>query len=173
MNQAVVDRPNMPAGYGPAEAGAGMLPWSWVDARLAQSRNYWVATTGPDGSPHVAPLWGVWVADAVWFGTDPTSAKGRNLGRDPRVVVHLESGGEVVIVHGSAEVRRFTDEDPALVEALDTAYRAKYVDPETGEPLSLSGGPSGGAAYRVAPRRVLAWLEDDFLRSRTRWRLPA
>lgn len=111
---------------------------------------------------------GVWVADAIWFGTDPVSAKGRNLARDERVVVHLESGDEAVIIHGDAAICAFPDQDPTLVEAVDAAYSAKYVDVETGEPLTLSGGPEGGAAFRVTPRRVLAWLEDDFVRSRTR-----
>jgi PPOX class probable F420-dependent enzyme len=167
--RVVVDRPDMPGGYGPAEPGEGMLSWSWVAERLVRSRSYWVATTGPDGAPHVAPVWGVWVADAIWFGTDPASAKGRNLARDGRVVVHLESGDDAVIVHGDAVICSFAHEDPALVEAIDAAYSAKYSDVETGEPLTLTGGPEGSAVFRVAPRRVLAWREDDFVRSRTRW----
>lgn len=170
--QVAVDRPEMPAGYGPAEPGDGMLPWTWVSEQLAGARNYWVSTTGPGGAPHVAPVWGVWVADAVWFGTDPGSAKGRNIARDGRVIVHLESGDEAVIVHGDAMLRPFTDEDPALVEAIDAAYSAKYIDPETGDPLTLSRGPDGGAAFRVTPHRVLAWREDDFVRTRTRWTFP-
>lgn len=170
--QVVVDRPDMPAGYGPAEPSEGMLSWPWVTERLARSRSYWVATTGPDGAPHVAPVWGVWVSDAIWFGADRVSAKGRNLARDGRVVVHLESGDETVIIHGDAVICAFTDEDPALVEAIDAAYSAKYVDVETDEPLTFSGGPDGGAAFRVTTRRVLAWREDDFVRSRTRWTFP-
>jgi hypothetical protein len=77
-----------------------------------------VATTGQHGAPHVAPVWGVWVRDVLWFGTDPASAKGRNLDRDDRVVVHLESGDEVVIVHGRAEAVRFHDLDAEPLQAV-------------------------------------------------------
>ena len=171
-NEPVVDRPTMPEGYGPAEGLDGALPWSWVVERLVPARNYWVATTGADGVPQLAPVWGVWVQDAVWFGTDPSSAKGRNLARDPRAVVHLESGDEVVIVRGRAERKALADLDRSLLEALDEAYAAKYVDAESGESFRLTTGPEGSSVYRVAPRTVLGWLESDFLRSRTRWRFP-
>lgn len=165
-----VDRPDMPAGYGPVEGLDGTLPWEWAESRLLDARNYWVATAGPNGAPHVAPVWGVWVHGAVWFGTDPDSTKGRNLARDGRVVVHLESGNEAVIVRGRAEAVAPGDLDRALLEALDGAYAAKYVDGETGEPFRLSDGPEGSLVYRVAPAAVLGWLERDFVRSRTRWR---
>jgi hypothetical protein len=171
--EPTTDRPDMPAGYGPVEGLEGALPWEWAERRLVDARNYWVATTAQDGAPHVAPVWGVWVRDMLWFGTDPASAKGRNLDRDDRVVVHLESGDEVVIVHGRAEAVRFHDLDEATAGAVDDAYAAKYVDVETGQPLRLSDGPDGAIVHRVVPRRLLGWLEHDFLRTRTRWRFDA
>jgi hypothetical protein len=165
-----VDRPDMPAGYGLTDDLDGVLPWAWAERRLVESRNYWVATAGPDGAPHVAPVWGVWVDGALWFGTEPTSAKGRNLARDDRLVVHLESGEEVVIVHGRVTTVALDQLDPAIARAVDDAYAAKYVDPETDRPMRLSDSPEGSRFYRVAPGRCLGWLEHDFLRSRTRWR---
>lgn len=167
-----VDRPEMPEGYGPGEGLDGTLPWTWAEQRLVAAHNYWVATSGPAGAPHVVPAWGVWVRRAFWFGSDPGAAKARNLTREPRVAVHLESGDEVVIVHGRAAVVPIDHLDRDLATALDEAYTAKYVDQETGEPLSLTDGPEGSAVYRVVPERVLGWLERDFLRSRTRWRFP-
>lgn len=163
----------MPAAYGPVEGLDGTLPWTWAESRLVDARNYWVATVGPGGAPHVAPVWGIWVDGAVWFGTDPASAKARNLDRDGRVVVNLESGEEAVIVHGDADSLPLGDLDPTLRDALDDAYAAKYVDVETGEPMRLSDAPEGSLIYRVTPRHVLGWLEQDFPRSRTRWRFPA
>ncbi len=61
MPEPIASRPHMP-GYGVvgAEEGSGLLPWSWARSRLEHSRNYWVATTWPDGRPHVMPVWGVW-----------------------------------------------------------------------------------------------------------------
>ena len=52
-------RPHMP-GYGiaPAGDGDGLLPWSWAVHRLEGAVRYWLATTGPDGSPTSPPSGG-------------------------------------------------------------------------------------------------------------------
>ncbi len=77
-------RPDFDPAYGISESEEGMLPRGWVEERLAASRNYWVVTTGDDGAPSSAPVRGVWAEGAVYFGTSPRGAKGRNLARDPR-----------------------------------------------------------------------------------------
>ena len=69
------DRPNMPEyGLAEAEAGLGLLPWTWALERLQPARNYWLATTRPDGRPHVMPVWGVWVENRFYFSTGSQSA---------------------------------------------------------------------------------------------------
>jgi PPOX class probable F420-dependent enzyme len=132
-----------------------MLDWSWAEERLAAARNYWIVTAGADGEPSAAPVWGVWADGAVWFGTNPKSRKGLNLERDPRVVVHLESGDEVVILRGAAEVHDVED------SVLD-AYEAKY-----------EYRPPSPRLYRVRPRRALAWLERDYPTTATRFDFDA
>ena len=99
------DRPRMPASYGVGDPQYGFEPiqWSWVVEHVTGARNYWVATTRADGSPHVSPVWGVWYNDAFHFFTDRNSLKARAIRRDPRAVVHLESGDEVVIMEGALE----------------------------------------------------------------------
>src|SRR4051812_22385567 len=93
------DRPSFQASYGVDPLLRDeMLDWEDARERLAASRNYWVCTTRPDGRPHVAPVWGLWMDDAFYFSTDSASVKGRNLAARPDVVVHLESGDDVVIV---------------------------------------------------------------------------
>src|SRR5688500_5507460 len=64
-------RPRFAPSYGISADEEGMLDWSWAAERLAASRAYWIATTRDDGSPHVAPVWGLWHDDAVVFGTSP------------------------------------------------------------------------------------------------------
>jgi pyridoxine/pyridoxamine 5'-phosphate oxidase len=133
-----------------------MLPWSWAEERLAASRNYWIVTTGEDGAPNAVPVWGVWVERAVYFGTNPRSRKGRNLARDPRVLVHLESGDEVVILQGEAK-------DYELEDSIADAYEAKYdFRPEPGE-----------GWFKLRPRRVLVWLETDYPKTATRFDFDA
>ncbi len=50
-------RPHMP-GYGLPKTKKGLLPWKWAEERLKKSRQYWIATTRPDGRPHVMVIWG-------------------------------------------------------------------------------------------------------------------
>jgi PPOX class probable F420-dependent enzyme len=153
--EPVASRPRFDPGYGISESTEGMLSWNWAVERLEVARNYWIGTARSDGSPHAAPVWGLWIGDAVLFSTSPDSRKGRNLARDPRVVVHLESGDEVVILEG--EVERV-----ALDEGGANAYEAKYdVRPDPGSP--------DGLWYAVHPRVAFAWLESDYPRTATRF----
>jgi Pyridoxamine 5'-phosphate oxidase len=151
--------PRIPSGYGvPRDAsGAELVPWSWAVERLEAARNYWICTTRPTGRPHAAPVWGVWLDDAVWFSTSPRSQKGRNLARQRWVVVHLESGDETVILEG--QVEEVLDRDGRIRFA--DAYEAKYdfrPDPD-----------KGGAVYVLRPRLAQTWRESDYTRSATRW----
>jgi hypothetical protein len=97
------------------------------------------------------PVWGIWHDGAVLFGTSPTSVKGKNMTRDPRIVVHLESGDEVVILEGSAEI---VDVDDA---ALDV-YEAKYAH-----------RPDVPNLYALRPARAYAWTEQDYPNNATRF----
>jgi hypothetical protein len=148
-------RPEFGPAYGIVQDDDGMLDWSWADERLAASRNYWIVTSSADGTPNAAPVWGVWADGAVHFSTSPRSRKGRDLARDPRVVIHLESGDEVVILQG--EVERNVLDDP-----LADTYEAKYdyrPDPKD----------TSGVWYLLRPRRALAWLEADYPKTATRF----
>lgn len=150
-------RPKM-QNYGISDAEAGMLDWAWADQRLTDSRNYWIVTASPDGQPGAAPVWAVWMDGALYFGVDAASRKGRHLIANPRVIVHLESGDEVVILEGRAETA--TDAD-ALTRMQDL-YEAKYVHrPDPSEPGSLY--------LRIVPAAALAWNEHDFPTSATRF----
>src|SRR2546423_5507876 len=78
------------------------LPWTWATDRLTRARNYWIATTRPEGLPHSRPVWGVWLDDIFYFSTGSLAA--HNLAANPAITVHLESGSEVVIIEGEAGV---------------------------------------------------------------------
>ncbi|HSN73709.1 MAG TPA: pyridoxamine 5'-phosphate oxidase family protein, partial [Anaerolineae bacterium] len=94
--QPLAQRPAM-QDYGISDEPDGLLPWSFASQRMAAARNYWIGSSRPDGRPHAAPVWGVWLDDVFYFGTVPGSVKARNLAANPALVVHLESGDEVVI----------------------------------------------------------------------------
>ena len=58
-----------PVLYGAPAPPGELLLWSWAEQRLVDARNYWIATTRPDGRPHCRPVWGVWLPDGFWFST--------------------------------------------------------------------------------------------------------
>jgi nitroimidazol reductase NimA-like FMN-containing flavoprotein (pyridoxamine 5'-phosphate oxidase superfamily) len=136
------DRPYM-SGY---FVGAKTLPWAWARTRLEASPNYWVATVTPDGRPHCRPVWGVWIDGALYFSTG--SRIGVNIAQNPRVSVNVESGDEVVIVEGIAEMER----DAAKSAKVIAEYNEKYSWEMTGE--------EGGGFYRVRPTVAFAWQSD-------------
>jgi len=149
-----VSRPRFP-GYGIHEGSEGMVEWPWAVERLAASRNYWISTSREDGRPHAMPVWGVVVDGELWFGTSPTSVKGRNLARTGELVAHTESGDETVIVEGGIERRPVT-------AAVADAYEAKYDwRPEADKDFLV-----------VVPHRAFAWREHDYPESATRFDWP-
>jgi Pyridoxamine 5'-phosphate oxidase len=148
MSEPMRRRPSFGGGYGVPTGEEGMLEWAWAEERLVAAHNYWVATAGP----HASPVWGLWQDGGFLFSCGSRSRKARALVVDPHIVVHLESGAEVVIVEGVAGSASATERD---VEA----YEAKY-----------DYRPSAGEGwYRVAPKRAFAWREADYPRSATRF----
>ena len=91
--------------YGPLDARSGreLLPWSWVTERIGQAQNYWLATTHPNGQPHMTPVWGVWLGDVFCLSTGPRSRKVRNLSINPHCVVSPELADKAIILEGIAE----------------------------------------------------------------------
>jgi len=159
------DRPRFPTDYGVPTDEAGLLPWSHARERLENAAVYWISTTRPNGRPHAAPVWGVWIDDTLYFDGSPQTRRGRNLAANPAVAVHLESGGEgkdVVIAEG--EAREIRAPNPSLAVRLAAAYTAKYASegyspsPETWE---------GGGLYQMRPRVVIAWT--NLGKDPTRW----
>lgn len=141
------------------------LSWAEVAARLAPARSYWLGTTSPGGEPHAAPVWGVVTGGTLYLYTERRTRKARNLAADPRLVVHLESGEDVVIVHGTADDLGHPAQVPEVVAALT----AKYSRPADRQYLP-DADPSFDVVYAVRPRSALLWLLADYEASQRRWR---
>jgi uncharacterized pyridoxamine 5'-phosphate oxidase family protein len=114
-------RPYMP-GYGLPKGTKGLLPWAWADRLLNKSHNYWIATSHPDGTPHVMIVWALWLDGTIYFSTGSRSRKARNLDRNPRCVICTERANQAVIVEGVAERVR----DAALLRRILSLYERKY-----------------------------------------------
>jgi hypothetical protein len=157
------NRPSLPDGYGIPESTEGTLPWSFVEERVAEARNYWIVTVRPDGRPHAMPVWGAWLDGKLYIEGSPETRRHRNLAANPHVVAHLESGDQVGIIEG--EAHEAGKPEPALGMRLSQAYTAKY---ESG---GYAPGPNAwdnGGLYVIYPRKVFAWTK--FPQDTTRWR---
>ena len=95
----MIPEPGRPSLSGYIQGENKLLPWKWVDHRMAKARNYWVVTRSA-GFPSARPVWGLWWSPRFAFSTG--SAIARNVGRDNRVQIHLESAHELVILEGIA-----------------------------------------------------------------------
>jgi PPOX class probable F420-dependent enzyme len=153
-------RPVMP-GYGIAEGDDGMLDWADVEARLAGSHNYWLATVRPDGRPHVMPVWAVWLGEAVWCSSAVGSRKARNLRRNPSCTITTEDGRRPVVVDGTAEIITDAGRIRSFLDATNAKYDAGLADDFL--------DPVANATIRIAPHRIIALDEDRFTETPTRW----
>jgi len=142
--------------YGIKPAADGLLEWAWAVERLTDSHDYWVATTWPDGRPHVTPVWGAWIDDALWFSCGNNSRKARNLDRDPRCSIATSNAFEPVVLDAVAArvdgFEQFTDISNAKYEV---DYSVDFF--------------AANALFAARPNSVFALDENDFTGTPTKW----
>lgn len=160
MNIPHAERPSL-SGY--VQPGK-LLAWQWAEDRLRRAPAYWIATRTSE-FPSSRPVWGIWHGQHLWFSSG--SAIARNVQRDPRVQINLESAQEVVIVEGT--VASLSVDDVAVwVEA----YREKYQWEMPATTVDV---------FDVRPTRVLGWICDNtgldggmmFSNTATQWRFDS
>src|SRR3954447_14965871 len=112
----------MPAGYGET---AATRPWADVSARLGAAKQYWVATVRRRGSPHVVPVDGVWLDDALYYGGSPETLHVRTAKAHPDVTIHLPDPWDVVVVEGTV---RLAQPSAELAQRLADLANVKYAE---------------------------------------------
>jgi hypothetical protein len=152
----------LPEGYGSATRP---LAWADVRVRLEHSLHYWIATTRPDGRPHVVPRWGVWLDDCWYYDGSPATRHASNLETNSAAVLHLEDGKEAVVLEGES-----CPHTPAgdLGDRLAAAF-VKYHD--LGYAPEARSWDDGGGLSRFTPRSGYAWF--SFPTDATRFSFPA
>jgi pyridoxine/pyridoxamine 5'-phosphate oxidase len=163
MIEPKASRPHWPdAVQNPSKDLSGLKAWPWALERLEKSHNYWIATTRPNGGPHLMIVWGIWWQDAFWFSTGARTRKAKNIAAEPRVVIGTEKAEEAVILEGTVEEIK----DRAVWKQLVEVYNRKYGG-DVG-PLLES---SGGSVFRVTPQIAFGQDEhtENFTESVTRW----
>jgi hypothetical protein len=155
--------------------GLDPIPWSRALEALesGEQRNdtSFLATTRPDGRPHVAGVGAVWDNGKVYFVSGPGTRKSQNVAQNPTCVMAMSLPGIDLIIEGEAE--RVTDEAtlqrlakryaeggwPATVE--DGAFTHEYSAP--------SAGPPPWYVYAITPTTVFGFLGSE-PGGATRWR---
>ena len=127
-----------------------------VAAFLEEQRIVTCATNGRDGYPHLMPLWYVIRDGELWSWTFAKSQKVRNLERDARATLQVETGDQYQELRGvmlkcDVEVVRETDR----VRDLGLEIFARYTGGEMGDEVRQMVGQQ--AAKRVA----LHFVERD------------
>jgi PPOX class probable F420-dependent enzyme len=121
-----------------------------------------VATLGPRGWPHVMPMWYVPRAGRIWVWTYAKSQKVRNLERDPRATVLVETGVEYTELRGvqieaEAIVHREFDTVLAFAKELTTRYSEGVESVEGDAAAALEAQAPKRVAIEFEPRRVASW----------------
>jgi hypothetical protein len=152
--------------------GEPVEPIEWGEAvgRIADARFSWLATSRPDGRPHVRPCLTVWMDGRLHSTTRADAAKGRHLAADGRCSMSVSTDGMDLVVEG---VAMFVT-DLGLLQRLADAYRGKYGWPPVvvdGAFDAPYGAPTAGEPpyhpFAISPEAVYAFGTDDPFASRS------
>lgn len=130
------------------------------DIYLATQRVCRMATVGSDGSPHVAPLFYVWVDGSLWALHIVRSQRATDIAVNTAVSVVVDSGEEFSQARGVeiwgavetvGEVPHMGSEGHQALERVERVYAEKYTH---GQSLVHDGKHSW---IRVRPRRIISW----------------
>lgn len=120
-----------------------MTEQEWREFVLAGTRTGKLSTVRADGSPHVVPVWFLLDGDDVVFNTDHGSVKAKNLTRDGRFSLCVDSdqppyafvtlSGHASLVQDVPDVRDWAGRLGARYVGPDQAER--YADRNGGELL--------------------------------------
>jgi PPOX class probable F420-dependent enzyme len=114
-----------------------------------------LATSGPDGQPHVMPVWFVLDHDDLVFTTGARSVKARNLRRDARAAVVVD---EEVAPYAFVHIRgRVTlSEDLQDLLRFATEIGGRYMGADRAQEFGRRNAVPGELLVRLRPERVIA-----------------
>jgi PPOX class probable F420-dependent enzyme len=121
-----------------------------------------VGSHGANGWPHLMPLWYVPRDGQVWIYTYAKSQKVRNLERDGRATLLIETGHEYhelrgVMIEAESEIHRDHEAVFQLAQELTVRY-TEGLDSVEGEARSaLEKQAAKRVAVQFHPRRVASW----------------
>jgi general stress protein 26 len=155
--------------------GLDPIPWSRalkaLESAEPKTQTPFLATTRPDGRPHVAAVGAIWDSGKIYFVSGAGTRKSQNLAGNANCVISMSLTGIDLVVEGIAErvtddstlerlAKRYADQGwPATVK--DGAFTYEFSAP--------SAGPPPWDLYAVAPTTVFGVLTVE-PGGATRWR---
>ncbi len=128
---------------------------------LDEQRVVVCATNGPRGWPHLMPLWYVVRGDDIWAWTYAKSQKVRNLERDPRATLQVETGEQYhelrgVMIEAETTIHRETEFVATFGAELFGRYGAgQPAGPEFIEAIRAQAAKR--VALQFVARRTASW----------------
>lgn len=131
-------------------------------ALLGEERVAIVSSLGPRGWPHSMPMWFVPRDGEIWIWTYAKSQKVRNLERDPRATVLVETGHEYSELRGAsieaeAEIHRDLETVLGFAEELTLRYAAGISSIDGDAKAALEAQAPKRVAIHFKPLRTATW----------------
>ena len=133
-----------------------------VGELLGSERVVIATSNGPRGWPHSMPLWYVPREGEVWIWTYAKSQKARNLERDPRATLLIETGHEYtelrgVMIEAEAVLHREFETVLAFAEELTVRYAEGISSVEGDAKAALEAQAPKRVAIQFRPLRTATW----------------
>ena len=121
-----------------------------------------VSSIGPRGWPHVMPLWYVVRDGEIWIWTYAKSQKVKNLERDPRATLLIETGVEYAELRGvqieaEAEIIRDLDRIVDYAKEMTIRYSEGIESVEGDAAAGLRAQAPKRVAIRFHSNRIASW----------------
>jgi PPOX class probable F420-dependent enzyme len=121
-----------------------------------------VSSFGPRGWPHSMPMWFVPRGGEIWIWTYAKSQKVRNLERDPRATLLVETGHEYnelrgAMIEAEAEIHSDFEAVIGFAEELTVRYAEGISSVEGGAKAALEAQAPKRVAIHFKPVRVATW----------------
>jgi PPOX class probable F420-dependent enzyme len=116
----------------------------------------WLSTVGPNGAPHLVPIWFSWDGDSVLIASKPHARKVANLRANPSVMLALgepDDDFDVGMIQGVAELA-----DRPAADILPASHLAKYRTRMAAIGLTPAEFlATYSQVIRIRPTRFLPW----------------
>ena len=151
------------------------IPWSRaleaLEGPQPPTLTWFLATTRPDGRPHVAGVGAIWYEGKIWFVSGPATRKSRNLAENGTCAVSMALSGMDLVFEGVAE--RVTDDETLRRIAKrygDSGWPAQVKDAAfTYDYSAPSAGPPPWYVYAITPTQAFGVASAE-PHGATRWR---